>query len=296
MIERFHGLIFCLIFNFGLNLIAPIDGYREWNEIPTLKVFLPQQIGKIMASTTSSSSPVLAGKVAFVTGGSRGIGAAIVRRLVRDGAAVAFSYSSAAAPADELVRSIQSEGGRALALKIDSADAAALTAGIDEAARALGKIDILVNNAGVYLPGTLDDFDKTLAVNVRAVFVAAKAAVRHMGQGGRIVNIGSTNAERMPWPGGAVYAMSKSALTGLVQGLSRDLGPRGITVNNVQPGPVNTDMNPVDGPHAAAMHGLMAVARHGHPDEIAGMVAYLAGPEAGFVTGASLNIDGGFAA
>lgn len=254
-----------------------------------------------MASTTSSSSPVLAGKVAFVTGGSRGIGAAIVRRLVRDGAAVAFSYSSAAAPADELVRSIQSEGGRALALKIDSADATALTAGIDEAARALGKIDILVNNAGVYLPGTLDDFsledfDKTLNVNVRAVFVAAKAASRHMGEGGRVINIGSTNAERMPWPGGATYAMSKSALKGLVQGLARDLGPRGITVNNVQPGPVNTDMNPVDGPHAAAMHGLMAVARHGHPDEIAGMVAYLASPEAAFVTGASLNIDGGFAA
>jgi 3-oxoacyl-[acyl-carrier protein] reductase len=283
-----------------LNLIATVDGYREGSEIPTLKPFLHSPIGKIMASTTSSS-PVLTGKVAFVTGGSRGIGAAIVRRLVRDGAAVAFSYSSAAAPADELVRSIQSEGGRALALKIDSADAAALTAGIDEAARALGKIDILVNNAGVYLPGTLDDFsledfDKTLNVNVRAVFVAAKAASRHMGEGGRVINIGSTNAERMPWPGGATYAMSKSALKGLVQGLARDLGPRGITVNNVQPGPVNTDMNPVDGPHAAAMHGLMAVARHGHPDEIAGMVAYLASPEAAFVTGASLNIDGGFAA
>ena len=255
-----------------------------------------------MASNTASpSSPILAGKTAFVTGGSRGIGAAIVRRLVRDGAAVAFSYASSAAPADELVRSIQSEGGRALALKIDSADAKALTAGIDEAARTLGKIDILVNNAGVFLGGTLDDFsledfDKTLDVNVRAVFVAAKAAVRHMGEGGRIINIGSTNAERMPWPGGSAYAMSKSALQGLVQGLSRDLGPRGITVNNVQPGPVNTDMNPVDGPHAAAMHGLMAVARHAVPEEIAGMVAYLAGPEAGFVIGASLNIDGGFAA
>ncbi|SEK73510.1 3-oxoacyl-[acyl-carrier protein] reductase [Variovorax sp. YR750] len=257
-----------------------------------------------MASNTassSSSSPVLAGKVAFVTGGSRGIGAAIVRRLVRDGAAVAFSYSSSAAPANELVRSIQSEGGRALALKIDSADAAALTAGIDEAARTFGKIDILVNNAGVFLGGTLDDFsledfDKTLNVNVRAVFVAAKAASRHMGEGGRIINIGSTNAVRMPWPGGSAYAMSKSALVGLVQGLSRDLGPRGITVNNVQPGPVNTDMNPVDGPNAAAMHGLMAVARHALPEEIAGMVGYLASPEAAFVTGASLNIDGGFAA
>ena len=253
------------------------------------------------SSSSSSSSPVLAGKVAFVTGGSRGIGAAIVRRLAHDGAAVAFSYAASAAPAEELVRSIQSEGGRALALKIDSADAAALTAGIDEAPRTFGRIDILVNNAGVFLGGTLDefsleDFDKTLAINVRAVFVAAKAASRHMGEGGRIINIGSTNAERMPWPGGSAYAMSKSALVGLVQGLSRDLGPRGITVNNVQPGPVNTDMNPVDGPNAASMHGLMALARHARPEEIAGMVGYLASPEAGFVTGASLNIDGGFAA
>ena len=252
-------------------------------------------------ASSKSTAPVLAGKVAFVTGGSRGIGAAIVQRLAQDGAAVAFSYASSSAPADELVRSIEAEGGRALALKIDSADAAALTAGIDEAARRLGRIDVLVNNAGVFMPGTLEDFslenfDRTLDINVRAVFVAAKAAVRHMGEGGRIINIGSTNAERMPWPGGSAYAMSKSALKGLVQGLSRDLGPRGITVNNVQPGPVDTDMNPVDGPNAAAMHGLMALPRHGHPEEIAGMVAYLASPEAAFVTGASLNIDGGFAA
>ena len=252
-------------------------------------------------ASSKSTAPVLAGKVAFVTGGSRGIGAAIVRRLVQDGAAVAFSYASSSAPADELVRSIEAEGGHALALKIDSADAAALTAGIDEAARKFGRVDVLVNNAGVFMPGTLEDFsledfDRTLDINVRAVFVAAKAAVRHMGEGGRIINIGSTNAERMPWPGGSAYAMSKSALTGLVQGLSRDLGPRGITVNNVQPGPVDTDMNPVDGPNAAAMHGLMALPRFGTGAEIAGMVAYLAGPEAGFVTGASLSIDGGFAA
>ncbi len=254
-----------------------------------------------MTTPASSSSPALAGKAAFVTGGSRGIGAAIVRRLARDGAAVAFSYASSAGPAEELVRAIEAEGGRALALRIDSADAAALGQGIDEAARRLGRIDVLVNNAGVFLPGTIDDFsledfDRTWQINVRAVFVAAKAAARHMGEGGRIINIGSTNAERMPWPGASAYAMSKSALKGLVQGLARDLGPRGITVNNVQPGPVNTDMNPVDGPNAPAMHGLMALSRHARPEEIAAMVAYLAGPEAGFVTGASLNIDGGFAA
>jgi 3-oxoacyl-[acyl-carrier protein] reductase len=248
---------------------------------------------------SKSTSPVLAGKVAFVTGGSRGIGAAIVRRLAEDGAAVAFSYASSSAPADELVRSLEAEGGRALALKIDSADAAALTAGIDEAARKLGRIDVLVNNAGVFLPGTIDDFsledfDRTLDINVRAVFVAAKAAVRHMGEGGRIINIGSCNAERLPFPGGAAYAMSKSALQGLVQGMARDLGPKGITVNNVQPGPTNTDMNPESGDFASALHGLMALKRHGHPDEIAAMVAYLASPEAAFVTGASLTIDGGF--
>jgi 3-oxoacyl-[acyl-carrier protein] reductase len=254
-----------------------------------------------MAPTSTSIPQTLAGKTAFVAGGSRGIGAAIVRRLAQDGAAVAFSYANSTGPAEALVRSIEAEGGRALALRIDSADAAALTAGIDEAARRFGRLDVLVNSAGVFLPGTVDDmpladFDRTWQVNVRAVFVAAQAAVRHMGEGGRIINIGSTNAERAPWPGFGAYAMSKSALKGLVQGLSRDLGPRGITVNNVQPGPVDTDMNPVDGPNAAAMHGLMAVARHGRPEEIAAMVAYLAGPEAGFVTGASLNIDGGFAA
>jgi 3-oxoacyl-[acyl-carrier protein] reductase len=245
------------------------------------------------ASSASSvaSTPVLAGKVAFVTGGSRGIGAAIVRRLVRDGAAVAFSYGSSQAVADELARTIEAEGGRVLALKIDSADADALKAGIDQAAKHFGgRIDILVNNAGVLHLGpveqlTLADFDRTIAVNVRAVFVAIQAALAHMGKGGRIVNIGSTNAERMPFAGGSIYAMSKSALTGLVQGLARDLGPRGITVNNVQPGPVDTDMNPANGPMAATMHSFMAIERHGH-----------ASPEAAFVTGAGLNIDGGFAA
>jgi 3-oxoacyl-[acyl-carrier protein] reductase len=243
-------------------------------------------------SQVTSSKPVFAGKVAFVTGGSRGIGAAIVRRLAQGGATVAFSYASNDAAAKDLAASIEAAGGRVMALRVDSADADA---------RAFGRIDILVNNAGVLKLGAVDqisleDFDLTLNVNVRAVFVAIQAALRHMGEGGRIVNIGSTNAERMPFPGGGVYAMSKSALTGLVQGFARDLGPRGITINNVQPGPVDTDMNPADGPMASNMHGFMAIPRHGRGDEIAGMVAYLAGPDAGFVTGASLNIDGGFAA
>ncbi|CAH2894053.1 MULTISPECIES: SDR family oxidoreductase [Paraburkholderia] len=241
----------------------------------------------------------LNGKVAFVTGGGRGIGAAIVRRLARDGAAVAFTYKGSAAIANDLAESITAEGGRAIALQADAGDPAALTRAVDEAAAALGKIDILVNNAGVLLMGpvdtfSLEDFDKTLEVNVRGVFVAIKAVLPHMGNGGRIVNIGSCNAERMPFAGGAAYAMSKSALQGLVQGLARDLGPRGITVNNVQPGPTDTDMNPESGDFASALHGLMALPRHAHPDEIAGMVAYVVGPDAGFVTGASLTIDGGF--
>ena len=252
-------------------------------------------------TTSSANTLPLAGKVAFVTGGSRGIGAAIVRRLAADGASVVFSYAASQGPADELVRSVEAAGGRAQAVRIDSGDAAALTAGIDKVAADAGRLDILVNSAGVLFLGTVDqfsleDFDRTLAVNVRAVFVATKAATAHMKDGGRVINIGSTNADRMPFAGGSAYAMSKSALSGLVKGLARDLGPRGITVNNVQPGPVDTDMNPADGPNADGLRSLMAIPRFGKGEDIAGMVAYLAGPDGGYVTGASLTIDGGFGA
>lgn len=246
-------------------------------------------------------SKQLNGKVAFINGGSRGIGAATARRLASEGAVVAIGYQSSAIAAEALVAVIEASGGKALAIHADATDAGALKRAIDHVAERFGRIDILVNSAGVLLMGPIDqfslaDFDKTVAVNVRSVFVAAKAAVAHMGQGGRIINIGSTNAGRMPFAGGAAYAMSKSALVGLVKGLARDLGPKGITVNNVSPGPVDTDMNPETGDFAAALHGLMALQRHARPEEIAGMVAYLAGPEAAFVTGADLLIDGGFAA
>ncbi len=239
------------------------------------------------------------GKVAFVTGGSRGIGAAVVRRLADGGAAVAFTFKGSRAAAEDLVAEIEASGGRALALHADAGDASALTQAVNEAALRFGRIDILVNNAGVFSTASIADipveeFDRMLNVNVRAVFIASQAALAHMGEGGRIINIGSCNAERVPFAGGATYAMSKAALVGLVKGMARDLGPRGITVNNVQPGPTNTDMNPAAGDFAGAMHDLMALKRHARPEEIAAMVAYVASEEAGFVTGASLTIDGGF--
>ena len=243
----------------------------------------------------------LKNKRALVTGGSRGIGAAIVKRLANEGADVAFTYSSSPDRANEVAKSTQALGVKAVAIQADSADAAAVAAAVERTVSELGGIDILVNNAGIGVFAPIDefklaDFDRILAINVRGVFVATQAAVKYMKEGGRIINIGSTNAERMPFAGGAVYAMSKSALQGLVQGIARDLGPRGITINNVQPGPVNTDLNPDTGEFAEMLKKLNAVPRYATADEIAGMVAYLASPEAAYVTGANLMIDGGFSA
>jgi 3-oxoacyl-[acyl-carrier protein] reductase len=240
----------------------------------------------------------LAGKRALVTGGSRGIGAAIVKRLAAEGAAVALTYNSSPEQAGAVAKAV---GGKSIAIQADGANPEAAQAAVERTVKELGGIDILVNNAGIAVIKPLDqlsleDFDHTFAINVRAVYAMTLAAVRHMSAGGRIINIGSCNADRMPFAGGAAYAMSKAALVGLVKGFSRDLGPRGITINNIQPGPVETDMNPSTGPFAKTMLGLMALPRYGQPDEIAAMVAYLAGPEAAYITGASLTIDGGFTA
>ena len=243
----------------------------------------------------------LANKRALVTGGSRGIGAAAVERLAREGAHVALTYVSNPDEAAKKVKAVEALGVKALAIRADSADAGAVVAAVNQMVSEFGGIDILVNNAGIAVIAPIDDYrledlDRTLAVNVRAVFVATQAAVKHMKAGGRIINIGSCNADRVPFAGGGVYAMSKAALVGLVKGLARDLGPRGITINNVEPGPVETDMNHADSDFGKMLIQVMALPRYGAADEIASLVAYLAGPEAGYVTGASLRIDGGFTA
>ena len=234
----------------------------------------------------------LNGHKALVIGGSRGIGAAIVRRLARDGAEVVFTYHGSRDAAEALA----SEVG-ASAVQSDAGDPQAARAVVADA----GPLDILVVNAGVaeFAPAAdmdPDALDRMLDINVRGPAHAAAEAAKTMPEGGRIVFIGSVNGDRMPMEGGAGYAMTKSAIQGLTRGLARDLGARGITVNTVQPGPVDTAMNPADGPLADMMHGAMAIKRHAHPDEIAGMVAYLVGPEARIVTGAMHTIDGGFGA
>ncbi|MEU0153608.1 SDR family NAD(P)-dependent oxidoreductase [Micromonospora fulviviridis] len=242
---------------------------------------------------------VLDGKVALVTGGSRGIGAAVALRLAQEGADVALTYERRADRAAELVEQIKAVGRRALAVPADSADPAAARGAVDRVAGELGRLDVLVNNAGVFLTGPVtelgtDEVERTIAVNVRAPFVFAQAAVGHLTDGGRIVNIGSNVAERAVFPGLALYSMSKTALLGLTRGLARELGGRGITVNLVNPGPTDTDANPADGPNADAIRGFTALGRYAAPAEIAAVVAFLAGPDGGYVTGATINADGGF--
>jgi 3-oxoacyl-[acyl-carrier protein] reductase len=243
----------------------------------------------------------LAGRRALVTGGSRGIGAAIVRRLAADGASVAFTYGASAPEAEKLTAQVADDGGSAVAIRADSADPEQVVRAVDEAVSQLGGLDILVNNAGVaHIDGIetfpLEEFDRLVAINVRAVFVAIQKAVPHLSETGRIINIGSINNDRVVIGGLSVYTMTKSAVAGLTRALARELGPRGITVNNVQPGPVVTDMNPDDGEFADLVKQFTAVGHYGQAGDVAGVVSYLAGPDAGFITGANWNVDGGLAA
>jgi 3-oxoacyl-[acyl-carrier protein] reductase len=242
----------------------------------------------------------LKGKRALVIGGSRGIGAAIVRRLAREGAAVAFTYASSPEAARALVGSIAEAGERVVALQADSADAEALDRAVDGAAKALGGLDVLVNNAGIFVVGnvadySLADFDKMIAVNVRGVFVAARAAARHLPPGGKIVVIGSNTAHRAFVPGAAVYGMTKAAVARLVRGLALDFAERKIAVIDVQPGPTATDMTPT-AEGRASIANASPEKRVADPDEIAQFVAYLASPQSTYITGVSLTIDGGFSA
>ena len=242
----------------------------------------------------------LAGRRALVTGGSRGIGAGIVRRLAAHGAAVAFTYREAKGPANDLEQEIIGSGGQALAVQADSQDPEALRAAISEAVGRFGGLEVLVNNAGTSHMAPIEEFplaeyDRLLAVNVRAIFVAIQAAVPRLGPRGRIINIGSVMADRVPISGISVYSLTKAAVAGLSRSLAHELGPRGITVNTVQPGPVETDMNPDSGEFADAVRSLTAVGHYGQPHDIADAVAFLARAEARFVTGTAWNVDGGYA-
>lgn len=241
----------------------------------------------------------LKGKKALVTGASRGIGAAIAKALAAEGADVAITYEKSAQAAEAVVHDIEALGRKALAIQADSADTGAVQASVEKAVAGLGGLDILVNNAGILRLAevrdmSLEDIDALLHINVRAPIVASKAAIPHLSQGGRIINIGSFFADRVPGGAGlSVYALSKSALTAFSQGLARELGPRNITVNVVQPGSIDTDMNPVHGPFHDTLRSLTALGRYGTVEDIGHMVAFLASPKAQYITGTALTVDGG---
>ena len=240
----------------------------------------------------------LAKKVALVTGGSRGIGAAIAKRLAADGASVAITYAKDASAASAVVKAIERDGGKAIAIQADAADAKAVEAAVEKAFATFGRLDVLVNNAGTAIPkpfedATLEEMDRVIAINVRGVFVATQAALKHMKSGGRVIMIGSAVGERVAAPGLVPYAGTKGAVKMFTQALAREIGSRGITVNNVQPGPIDTELNPAAGDWAVPQKAATALDRYGRVDEIAAMVAFIAGPESSYITGANLTVDGG---
>ena len=243
----------------------------------------------------------LEGKVALITGGSRGIGAAIAKRLAADGANVAITYTKGADAAASVVKEIERAGRKAIAIQADAADADAVKAAVEKTVTTFGRLDILVNNAGTAVPKrfeetTLEELDRLMDINVRGVFVATQAALKHMKSGGRIISIGSAVGERALTPGLVPYSATKGAVKMFTQGLSREVASRGITVNNVQPGPIDTDTNPATGEWAVPQKAFTALGRYGHVDEVAALVAFVAGPESSYITGANLNADGGMIA
>ncbi|PRX95782.1 SDR family NAD(P)-dependent oxidoreductase [Allonocardiopsis opalescens] len=249
---------------------------------------------------SATKVPPLYGRAALVTGGSRGIGAAVAVRLAEAGADVAVTYREGAEAAGRVAKEVESYGRRALAVRADAADPQAVAAAVDHVAAAFGRLDVLVNNAGMGLIAPLDqvltaDVERMLAVNVHAPFAASRAAARHLGVGGRIVTIGSCLADRVAFPGATLYALSKTAMVGMTKGLARELGPLGVTANVVHPGPIDTDMNPADGPGAEFQRGLTVMGRYGTPDDVAATVVHLAGPGGRYITGAAIAVDGGLA-
>jgi 3-oxoacyl-[acyl-carrier protein] reductase len=240
----------------------------------------------------------LTGKVALVTGGSRGIGAAIAKRLAADGASVAITYAKDASAASDVVKAIELEGGKALAIQADSADVEAVRGAVEKTFATFGRLDVLVNNAGTAIPkpfeeATLEEMNRVIDINIRGVYVATQAALKHMKSGGRIISIGSAVGERVAAPGLVPYAGTKGAVKMFTQALAREIGSRGITVNNIQPGPIDTDLNPAAGEWAVPQKAATALDRYGHVEEIAAMVAFVAGPESAYITGANLTVDGG---
>jgi 3-oxoacyl-[acyl-carrier protein] reductase len=243
-------------------------------------------------------SKKLEGKIALVTGGSRGIGAAIAKRLAADGASVAITYAKDATSASAVVDAIQGDGGNAVAIQADAADPKAVESAVEQAVATLGRLDVLVNNAGTAIPKTfeettLEEMDRVIDINIRGTFVTTHAALKHMNDGGRIIMIGSCVGERTMTPGLVPYSATKGAVKMFTQGLAREVGSRGITVNNVQPGPIDTDLNPASGDWATPQKAATALGRYGHVEEIAALVAFVAGPESSYITGANLTVDGG---